>query len=1285
MAPSRRKGVSKAAAAAAACKQWKVGDLVLAKVKGFPAWPATVSEPEKWGFSKDSKKVHVFFFGTQQIAFCNPADVEAFTEEKKQSLVKRRGKGADFVRAVQEIIDSYEKLKREAQVNETNSGGEVANADVSRPVDPSVNIELKDHTDAPLTLGSLMKSSNSDKLDELVCAAEDVLAVAPRGESYNKEASVEGPIATAVATMSVKSPLPVTYSSRKRSADSSLQVCVTRKNAPVQRSRSSSQVQNFVGPCSDDGNSDGNISVDATRNVSVRRNKRVRKSPDLLGCDDADSSAFASNGSTKDNGSGILTIDSNAFSSDDVCTIDSNFKLEHSETMDFPKGEVELNEVNDLKIKAIVNKKKRKPNAKRATNDVAKPTLRLEEEAGAQNGSQSSQNVCGNSKERCSEQGGDEHLPLLKRARVRMGKASSMEAKLNSIVQDHEKSCKEVIVISPQHLIRSSKCENGSPADVDLTSHNGNLDNVFPSELSAPCSESESLVCKINKDHFFGCSMDGEAALPPSKRLHRALEAMSANAAEGQACMESLSSVMISIENKLSTKLNKQLTKFDLHETGMDVLPGAGDHVGEDIGDKTDTQTLPATEVVSQTEKTDSQIPLHGKVSPNLDVKYCEVLSNQDSPGASLLPNDDNNRSNASDTSEQNGLSVDPMAGANEIGKLLPQNTINAPQDKVVVCEDSLCLKQAVGDSSKVDDMNEVVKEVIFKGQMEDLNSVSISNDCSGGKGTLGMQSSPSFTNGGGCLPQGSPPNTSVCNVSTSDSSNILQNRSCSPDVHQKPTLSGPVDGWKDGYVGNQGSRLTGKSTEARHAALIYFEAMLGTLTRTKESIGRATRIAIDCAKFGIADKVLEILIHNLETESSLRRRVDMFFLVDSIAQCSRGLKGDVGGVFLSAMQAVLPRLLSAAAPPGSAAQENRRQCLKVLRLWLERRILPESIIRHHIRELGPYSASTSGGVYSRRTLRTERPLDDPVREMEGMLVDEYGSNSSFQLPGFCMPPMLKDEDEGSDSDGGNFESVTPEHDSETHYVHETAQAIEKRRHVLEDVDGELEMEDVAPSVDGGNAMPFEKNPPLFFPPALPPEKPSSPSPPSCPPPPPPPPPPLPSLPPPPPPLHLMSSTPNPCHAAVDSKVYMDSQAGKDNTLHSLAQPSAAPRNSQAINDAVQHNSHMQIPKSTRSFNSFPAPSPANFRNSDGGRIENKGYSLRPPPHVRSNQFSFVNGERVKPQREVRPPPSYSNGNHFMRSMERENFYNYPERLRPPPYDHRERWNVPGPYSGPRS
>ncbi|KAK8961257.1 HUA2-like protein 2 [Platanthera guangdongensis] len=68
MAPSRRKGSARVSAATtAARKQWKIGDLVLAKMKGFPAWPAMISEPEKWGFSSDRKKLLVYFYGTKQM------------------------------------------------------------------------------------------------------------------------------------------------------------------------------------------------------------------------------------------------------------------------------------------------------------------------------------------------------------------------------------------------------------------------------------------------------------------------------------------------------------------------------------------------------------------------------------------------------------------------------------------------------------------------------------------------------------------------------------------------------------------------------------------------------------------------------------------------------------------------------------------------------------------------------------------------------------------------------------------------------------------------------------------------------------------------------------------------------------------------------------------------------------------------------------------------------------------------------------------------------------------
>lgn len=40
---------------------------------------------------------------------------------------------------------------------------------------------------------------------------------------------------------------------------------------------------------------------------------------------------------------------------------------------------------------------------------------------------------------------------------------------------------------------------------------------------------------------------------------------------------------------------------------------------------------------------------------------------------------------------------------------------------------------------------------------------------------------------------------------------------------------------------------------------------------------------------------------------------------------------GIAGASYIPTVQAALPRLLGAAAPPGAGARENRRQCLKVI------------------------------------------------------------------------------------------------------------------------------------------------------------------------------------------------------------------------------------------------------------------------------------------------------------------------------------------------------------------
>lgn len=61
------------------------------------------------------------------------------------------------------------------------------------------------------------------------------------------------------------------------------------------------------------------------------------------------------------------------------------------------------------------------------------------------------------------------------------------------------------------------------------------------------------------------------------------------------------------------------------------------------------------------------------------------------------------------------------------------------------------------------------------------------------------------------------------------------------------------------------------------------------------------------------------------------------------------------------------------------------------MRLWLERKILPESLLRRYMDDIGVSNDDASNGFSFRRPARAERAVDDPIREMEGMLVDEYG------------------------------------------------------------------------------------------------------------------------------------------------------------------------------------------------------------------------------------------------------------------------------------------------------
>ncbi|XVF32624.1 hypothetical protein REPUB_Repub17cG0098300 [Reevesia pubescens] len=1347
MAPSRRKGTSKAAAAAAARRQWKVGDLVLAKVKGFPAWPATVSEPEKWGYSSDWKKVLVYFFGTQQIAFCNPADVEAFTEEKKQSLlIKRQGKGADFVRAVQEIIDCHEKSKKQDLVDNYNSADTVTQANFGNSVDSPASKDLTDPCEATLKFRLETSNAVTNRNDASV-ATEVAQAEAKIDALREKESVSEQPPDKLVK----ETPALTTYSPRKRSGGLRSRKSVSQQKAtPVRRARSSSRVessrfQNFM-MSPNDVRTAADVSANISQNGSLRRNKRVRKSTDASESDDVDSSVLLSNGSIDDNGSEIATVDSDAVSLNEGSTMDSSCKQEHSETVvECLEGDVELSKGLDFQIKAVVIKKKRKPVRKRVNNDSVEPPARTDAEAGPDlginNTRQNLQNTCENLNDKYSKDDGDEHLPLVKRARVRMGKLSAAD-EFTSSSPTEEKPVNEGAVNSLEQMSPSSGCRNDSPTDRDCLVLKGALVNVSPSKCDIQVHGSRPEPCKVVRNQL-GCLAGGEAALPPSKRLHRALEAMSANVAEEDKTLAEHSPTMKTSDDRCHGSLIRSCSHITvedkeangLEQRGMDLI------VNSDSGFFSMSKPIPSNEFAKSSLEPNTcsqpaKSPNNQKHEFHKDVflepmnhasrdthkgqSLEHSLHNPDKSQTSFrsdcgsldqqLPSkDDSDAEPVSlsnfgahnpeqfNTSEHVDMSLD--TGSDKTGKVSPQDGSNVFQCSAAEhtsCEKSESLKSQTDDSSLVNSMCEVAEE--FQPELTHKTTSSLICDDISDKDVAGVRLSPS-ADGVDSPARVSPSNASICHVSTSESANVIQSTGyCSPNVHSCPNKSLCVsvaddEGKADSLASERPKSISKCSNYSEaHAALSSFESMLAILTRTKESIARATRIAIDCAKFGVSSKVVEIIARNLELESSLHRRVDLFFLVDSITQCSRGLKGDVGGIYPSAIQVALPRLLYAAAPPGPSAQENRRQCLKVLRLWLERRILPESVVRHHIRELDSLSVSSTGGAFSRRSARTERSLDDPIRDMEGMLVDEYGSNSSFQLPGFCMPRMLKDEDEESDSDGGSFEAVTPEHYSGTPERQEANPATEKRRHILEDVDGELEMEDVAPSeiemssnsaAAGVNTIETlreqcDQHFPLPFAPPLPHDVPPSS-------------PPLPSSPPPLPPPIPPCPISDPYANVVDSTIYTSIHNRQDE-LRSTVPPSVAPRidSTMCTNTVPYHGPEsrdlpvpMQVSDCNTSFNSYPVRPVNNIQQPDGPNFHHNPYPPQPPHPAPSNQFSYVNsGQHMNSMRDA-PPPPYAN-RYYSPNIDGGNYYNSHERMKLAPNEPRESWRFPPPpFSGP--
>ncbi|XP_023816693.2 PC4 and SFRS1-interacting protein isoform X1 [Oryzias latipes] len=74
-------------------RDWKPGDLIFAKMKGYPHWPARIDEVPDGAVKPSNIKYPIFFFGTHETAFLGPKDIFPYLLNKEKYAKPNKRKG----------------------------------------------------------------------------------------------------------------------------------------------------------------------------------------------------------------------------------------------------------------------------------------------------------------------------------------------------------------------------------------------------------------------------------------------------------------------------------------------------------------------------------------------------------------------------------------------------------------------------------------------------------------------------------------------------------------------------------------------------------------------------------------------------------------------------------------------------------------------------------------------------------------------------------------------------------------------------------------------------------------------------------------------------------------------------------------------------------------------------------------------------------------------------------------------------------------------------------------
>ncbi|KAL3688286.1 hypothetical protein R1sor_014595 [Riccia sorocarpa] len=136
---SKKNPAPTAASAAETRRDWLVGDLVVAKLRGHRPWPAQIQRPEDYGYEARPHKVFVTFFGTEETCFCTYNKVTPFTSAMRKSMAEQLQKlntKPKLENAIREIFAADDELKVSMR-SEAHSDDEKSEDEDEQPPEPS--------------------------------------------------------------------------------------------------------------------------------------------------------------------------------------------------------------------------------------------------------------------------------------------------------------------------------------------------------------------------------------------------------------------------------------------------------------------------------------------------------------------------------------------------------------------------------------------------------------------------------------------------------------------------------------------------------------------------------------------------------------------------------------------------------------------------------------------------------------------------------------------------------------------------------------------------------------------------------------------------------------------------------------------------------------------------------------------------------------------------------------------------------------------------------------------